>query len=529
MVDDARAQHTGLDHTGLHHTGLHHTGLGDLLREQRRSWPQQLAVVDGAVRLTYPELDDRVNRLAQALLGAGVGPGDRILWLGQNSFRIVELLFAAAKLGAIVCPANWRQTADEMAFVLHDLEPSVVVWQEAEIGDTVRAARAAYGPGRARWLRHDASETETYEGFLAAAPAVDPDLDVDPSSPVLLLYTAAFDGRPNGALLSHTALIGQGLIIGRLSDVDSSSVYLNCGPMFHIATLFSTFATLVHAGTNVFTPRVDAEELCRLIENERCTGAFLAGPTFRQIRELNHDHRFDISSLRAAPGRPEWNEMITVDTSPWVRHPGGYGQTEVVGMLTFAAFGAGALGGHGRTSPLLQVRVVDPDDREVAPGETGEITCRGPLVMNGYWNRPEETARRFRNGWHHTNDLGRREADGSLTFVGPKTRLIKSAAENIYPAEVEGAIRSHPGVADCAVIGVPDRQWAQSVTAIVVAREGATVTPDEIVAHCRDRIASYKKPRRVELVDAIPRQGFAIDYDALDARFGGGGYPGDGQ
>ena len=218
--------------------------------------------------------------------------------------------------------------------------------------------------------------------------------------------------------------------------------------------------------------------------------------------------------------------MITVDTSPWARHPGGYGQTEVVGMLTFAALGAGALGGHGRTSPLLQVRIVDPDDREVAPGETGEITCRGPLVMNGYWNRPDETARRFRNGWHHTNDLGRREADGSLTFVGPKTRLIKSAAENIYPAEVEGAIRSHPDVADCAVIGVPDRKWTQSVTAIVVAREGATIAADDVIGYCRDRIASYKKPRHVEFVDAIPRQGFAVDYDALDARFGGGGYPG---
>jgi acyl-CoA synthetase (AMP-forming)/AMP-acid ligase II len=513
---------------------LHGTGLGDLLREHRRSWPQQLAVVDGDVRLTYPELDDRVNRVGQALAAAGVGAGDRILWLGQNSFRIVELLFAAAKLGAILCPANWRQTADELAFVLGDLDPAVVVWQEREIGDAVVAARAVAdlraepGTRATLWLQHDADGADSYETFVAAAPAVDPAKAVDPSTPVLLLYTAAFDGRPNGALLSHTALIGQGLIIGRLSDVDASFVYLNCGPMFHVATLFSTLATLVHAGTNVFTPRVDAEELCRLVERERCTGAFLVGPTLRQIRDLNRGGRYDLSSLRAPAGRREWNEMITVDTSPWARHPGGYGQTEVVGMLTFAALGAGALGGHGRTSPLLQVRIVDPDDREVAPGEIGEITCRGPLVMNGYWNRPEETARRFRNGWHHTNDLGRREVDGSLTFVGPKTRIIKSAAENIYPAEVEGAIRSHPDVADCAVIGVPDPQWTQSVTAIVVARDGASVDADVLVAHCRDRIASYKKPRRVEFVDAIPRQGFAVDYDALDTRFGGGGYPGDG-
>jgi long-chain acyl-CoA synthetase len=391
----------------------------------------------------------------------------------------------------------------------------------------VQRARRAFGPGRARWIQHDGDGEESYEGFVAAVGhATDPDRAIDPASAVLCLYTAAFEGRPNGALLSHTALIGQGLIIGRLSEIDSTSVYLNCGPMFHVATLFSTLATLVHAGTNVFTPRVEAEELCRLIESERCTGAFLVGPTFRQIRELNRDRRYDISSLRAAAGRDEWNAMITVDTSPWVRHPGGYGQTEVVGMLSFAAFGAGALGGHGRTSPLLQVRIVDPDDREVEPGETGEITCRGPLVMNGYWNRPEETERRFRNGWHHTNDLGRREVDGSLTFVGPKTRIIKSAAENIYPAEVEGALRTHPDVADCAVIGVPDKQWTQSVVGVVVARDGSAIDGDAVIAHVRERIASYKKPRRIEVVDAIPRNGFAVDYDALDARFGGGGYPG---
>ena len=238
---------------------LHATGLGDLLREHRRSWPQQPAVVDGDVRLTYLELDDRVNRAAQALAAAGVGAGARILWLGQNSFRIVELLFAAAKLGAILCPANWRQTADELAFVLDDLDPAVVVWQEHEIGDTVRAARER------RPVTHDGCNTMSRKALhqeptptrrsSRRADAVDPESPVDPGAPVLLLYTAAFDGRPNGALLSHTALIGQGLIIGRLSDVDSSSVYLNCGPMFHIATLFSTLATLVHAGTNVFTPR----------------------------------------------------------------------------------------------------------------------------------------------------------------------------------------------------------------------------------------------------------------------------------
>ncbi len=194
-------------------------------------------------------------------------------------------------------------------------------------------------------------------------------------------------------------------------------------------------------------------------------------------------------------------------------------------MATFNLLGVGAAGLHGRPSPLVDLRVVDPDDNDVPVGETGEIAVRGLTVMCGYWNRPELNAVRTRNGWHHTNDLGRYEPDGSFTFVGPKTRMLKSAAENIYPVEVENCIKTHPAVADCAVIGVPDEKWVQSVLAVVVT-DGTDVSAGEIVEHCRARMASYKKPRIVEFVDAIPRAGFAVDYDALDERFGGGGYPG---
>jgi acyl-CoA synthetase (AMP-forming)/AMP-acid ligase II len=508
---------------------LHGLTFADVLREQRRSRPEQVAVVDADfgrdVRLTYPELDDRSNRLASALAAAGVGHGDRILWLGQNSFRVVESLAAAAKIGAMFCPANWRQSADELAFVIDDVDAKVVVWQGEEIGDTVRAARELAGSS-ALWLQHDAGGDESYEAFLTGGSDADPARDVDPSSALLLIYTAAFTGRPNGAMLSHTALITQGIVMARLSDIDVDYVYLNCGPLFHIATFMTTLATFVAAGTNVFTRRIEADELCRLVETERCTGAFVVGPTIKQILEANKDHRYDLKSLRAFRGKPEWNEMIAVDTSPWARHPGGYGQTEVMGMLTFNTLAQAPIGTHGRPSPVVQVRIVDPDDHEVPAGETGEIVARGPTVMNGYWNRPGENARRQRGGWHHTSDLGRREADGTITFIGPATRLIKSAAENIYPAEVEGCVARHPAVAECAVIGVPDAQWTQSVKAVVVLNEGATATADEIIDHCRTHIASYKKPRTVEFVEKLPRDGFAVDYHALDEQFGGGGYPG---
>jgi long-chain acyl-CoA synthetase len=501
--------------------------LADVLREHRRSRPDATAVVDRGHRATYAQLDERVNRLANSLSGVGVAPGDRVLWLGQNSFRIVEGLLAAAKLGAMFCPVNWRQSAEELAFVIDDLDARVVVWQDEEIGENVSDARAR-ASSRALWLQHDAAGDGdgSYERLLASGSADDPDCDVEASTPLLVIYTAAFGGRPNGAMLSHTALIAQSLVLGNLAAIDDSTVYLNSGPLFHIGTFMNTLPTFVYGGTNVFTRRVEAHELCRLIEDERCTAAFLVGPMFDQIREANTDGRYDLRSLRTSKGRPEWNAMVSPDTSRWAGNPGGYGQTETMGMLTYNTLGDGGIGTHGRPSPVVQLRIVDPDGREVAAGETGEIVARGATVMNGYWNRPELNEARRRGGWHHTNDLGRRETDGTFTFVGPKTRMIKSAAENIYPAEVEACIGSHPSVTACAVIGVPDPTWTQSVKAIVVMRDGHTVTADEIITHCRERIASYKKPRTVEFVDELPRAGFAVDYDALDEKFGGGGYPG---
>src|SRR5947207_4065311 len=395
---------------------LHSLTLGDVLRENRRSYPKRDALVCGDFRLSYPEMDDRVNQLANALLAEGFGTGERILWLGQNCHRVLEGLLAAAKIGGVFCPVNWRQTAAELEFVINDVDPRVVIWQEEEIGEAVRAARDATG-SKALWLQHDAEGDGSYEGFLASASTDDPAVEVDAALPVLQLYTAAFTGTPNGAQLSHTAVVTQDLVMGMLQEITSEYRYLNSGPLFHIATFMTTLATFHFGGANVFTRRADAEELCRLIDAEKCTGAFVMGPTIKQILEVNKDGRYDLKSLRTFGGKPEWNDMITVDTSPWARKPAGYGQTEVMGMLTFNAVGGEAIGTSGRPSPAVQVRVVDPDGIEVPPGETGEIVTRGPAVMNGYFNRPGINEQRQAGGRHHTNDLGKREEAGSLTFV----------------------------------------------------------------------------------------------------------------
>ncbi len=513
---------------------LHDLSFGDVLREHRRSRPLRTAVVCGAARLTYAELDERANRLAQVLRGSGLRRGDRVLWLGQNCHRVIELLYAAAKIGAVLCPANWRLSAGEMATLVAHSAPSVVVYQDGEIGSTVTAARAmCEDRTSALWIRHDADDTDAggYEALVAASAAVDPGdegITVDPRAALLQLATAAFDGVARGAQLSHEAILSQDLVTALVQRIDEETVYLSSGPMFHMATLMTTFATLRMGGVNVITRRVEAEELCRLIAAEHVTNGLVMGPTAAKIIEINADGRYDLSSLRTFPGSPSWNAMVSADDSPWGRRPAGYGQTEVCGLVTFNALGATGTGTSGRVSPLAQVRIVDPDGAEVPAGETGEIVCRGPIVMNGYFADESGNAARRRGGWHHTGDLGRREPDGSLTFVGPATRLIKSAAENIYPVEVEACLTAHPAVREAAVIGVPDRVWTQRVVAIVAFHEGSSATAEELIAHCRERIASYKKPTAVEVVDTLPRDGFAVDYGALDARFGGGGYPGEG-
>ena len=500
--------------------------LADVLRENRRSYPLRTAAVCGDTRLTWPELDARVNHLAQALRATGVTPGDRVLWLGQNCHRVLETVLAAAKLGAMCCPVNWRQSPDELAFVLRDADPRLVFWQEEEVGEAVRAARAAV-PGDVRWVQHDTDGTEGYEAFLASGGFDDPYADADPFAPVLMLYTAAFEGRPNGALLSSMAILMQDVVMATLQRIDVDYVFLNSGPLFHVGTLMTILATFHMGGCNVFVRRVEPEELCRLIDQEHCTGAFLLPPTRDQLVAANADGRYDLTSLRAPAGPPEWMAMVTVDDSPWWRNPGGYGQTEVMGMATLAALGGPALGTHGRPGPFVQLRVVDDAGDELALGDVGEIVVRGPTTMVGYHARPEESARRSRGGWHHTGDLGRRETDGSVSFIGPATRMIKSAAENIYPAEVEAALARHPAVREAAVLGVPDPTWTQSVKAVVVLHEGVTVTDAELVEHCRAQIASYKKPRSVEFVTVLPRTALGIvDRDALDAAYGGGGYPG---
>ena len=499
----------------------------DICSEHRRRYSDGVAVVDGDVRLTWPQFDDRVNQAANLLADLGVQRGDRVLWLAQSSHRFLELMMACARLGAMICAANWRQSPEEFAFVIGDFDPKVIFWQSEEIGERVAVARSLV-TSNAPWIQHDAEPgAEGYESLLREKSHAPVASQSTPDDALLVIYTAALEGHPNGSMLSHHNLIAMAMATGPVTSATHDSVFINSGPLFHIGNFqFDALPVFIAGGTNIFVRRVDEAELLRLIAEERATSAFLMPPTILKLKELNAVEERDISSLRAGPMAPIWGDALPPDHTPWGLAGGGFGQTELTGMPILNGFGGRGIGNSGRPSPLTQVRIVDHDGNEVPDGTPGEITVRGDTVHLGYWNRPEVNAHRMRDDWWHTTDLGRREADGTIHFLGTLTRMIKSAAENIYPPEVEACLNSHPAIREAAIIGIPDPRFTQSVKAVVVLEPGLDASAEEIIEYCRTKIASYKKPQSVEFVDALPRNGGQTDYDALDQRFGGGGYPG---
>ncbi|WP_029115725.1 AMP-binding protein [Mycobacterium sp. URHB0044] len=500
--------------------------LSDICSEHRRRYPTRLAVIDGPTRYTWPQFDDRVNQAARLLAHHGVGRGDRVLWLAQGAARFLELMIGCARLGAMICPVNWRQSGEELAFVIDDFDPKVIVWQDEEIGAQVAQARALAGQS-AVWIQHDSDDPDSYERRIAEFSTEPVTSEADPHDALLVIYTAAIIDRPAGSMLSQRNLTTMATLTGRVTEADHTSVFINSGPLFHIGNFqFDALPTFVMGGTNIFVRRVDEAELLQIIAAEGVTSAFLMPPTILKMLELNKDAQHDISSLHAGPFKPVWGDALPPDTSLWARHTGGFGQTEVTGLAVLNAWGGRGTGNSGRPSPLCAVRIVDAEGNELPDGTPGEIAIRGDTVHLGYWNRPDTNAARMRDGWWHTRDQGRREADGTIEFMGTLTRMIKSAAENIYPPEVEDCLTGHPAVKQAAIIGVPDPQFTQSVKAIVVLEPGKTLTADELIDHCRARIASYKKPKAVEFAESIPMVNGLTDYDALDAAYGGGGYPG---
>lgn len=481
-------------------------------------------VFDGGAR-SFGQYAERAYRLANALIGLGVARQDRISILARNSVEYLEICGAGETSGLIVHPINFRQTAPEIAYLLDDCEPSAVFY-EAEFEDAI-AANHAGRSGIRRFVRiggdpaHLPEGTVDYEAFLSSGPPDRPKMRPEEDDTAYLFYSSGSTGRPKGVMLGQRAQWHTALTVGYELGLTPRDVGMLVMPLFHIGGRFAQIAHhLVGAPLHV-ARRFDAAETVAVIERERITTLHLAPTMIQAILDLPDIAQRDLSSLRTlsygASAMPVALLRRALDRfGPILVQRYGSTESAVVSYLDKqdhvpdgAPEEAARLASAGKPGPMSEIAVRRTDGADGADcgiGEAGEIHVHNPaLVMQGYWRNAEATAAVLRDGWYDMGDIGYMDDDGFLFIVDRKTEMIVSGGENIYPREVEEAIMHHADIADVAVIGVPDERWGESVLAFVVARGGAALDEAQIIEFCHARIASYKKPSRVEFRDSLPR------------------------
>jgi fatty-acyl-CoA synthase len=491
--------------------------MSDQLARHARTIPDSVAFTfDGADR-SYRELDERVSRLANAMAERGVRAGDRVAVLTRNGFEIVEAYLACARAGAICVPLNFRLVAAEIAYQLAD-SGAVLAIVDAALVETFTGARARASAKCELLVAPAGSDVdgESYEDALrSASPDFVPAAKADAHAPAVILYTSGTTGLPKGAVLTHHNLliqtVSKTIHVGLPPDCRT---WLIATPMFHIAGLAAMLTSLLVGGRVVLgrSAAFDPAATVDLLERERVTCCFFVPAQWQAICEVPGIAERDLSALRrvswgAAPASTSLLRRM-IELFPHAEISSSFGQTETCGVSTVLR-GQEALAKIGSVgTPVLniEVRVVDEQGADVAPGEVGEIVYRGPFIMAEYWNKPAETAEAFTGGWFHSGDLVRQDEDGYLYVVDRLKDMIISGGENVYCFEVENVIAAHPKVAEVAVVGVPDEKWGETPLAIVApADAGDPPTGEDITAWCRERLAGYKCPRRVSVMDSLPR------------------------
>jgi acyl-CoA synthetase (AMP-forming)/AMP-acid ligase II len=476
------------------------------------------AIVCGERRTTFGTYRTLCDRYAAGLVHEGVSMGDRMAVISGNGDDFLVLLGAAAKIGVIVVPVNWRLNEDEITYILQDTQPTHL-FSSRECLDPAEKASARVRSIRKHYLFGADGREGKFLPFetLRREEGCEEAGAASGHSPFLIIHTAATGGKPRGSVLSQANLVAAGLQIAHLLKLDGRDAHICILPLFHIGGLSMTFATMHPGGKTVIVDHFDPRTVLKLIEKER--GTFFAAfpPILASVLDVQGKESFDTASLRIVGGmdRPETIESF-LKTNPQASFYSIYGQTEAMPVSGVAH--AERPGSIGLPAILTRVALFDDLDREVPPGATGEICVRSPAVFQGYWNLAEDKACTFRNGWHHTGDLGRGDIDGFLWYVGrkPEKELIKSGGENVYPAEVEKAILSHGSIEDVCVIGVPDPEWGEAIKAVCVLKKDHFVSAAELTDFVAARIARYKKPRCVVFVDSLPRTlDGAVDREAV--------------
>ena len=481
-------------------------GIATIFRGRRRTW------VDSA---------ERIARLAAGFKRLGLSPGGRVAILALNGDRYFEFMYAAPWLGAVMVPINTRLAAPEIDYILEDSDSEILL-----LDDSFLAMLDALGPcrGKLRAVVHMGdgpapSGLQSYEALIDANPPIEDQL-AGGETLAGIFYTGGTTGKSKGVMLSHDNLVSNAAnaIGGLLYNRDT--VYLHAAPMFHLADGASTFGVTMVGGTHAFVPKFDPAECVETMARDRVTNAALVPTMINMLVHSPAVTSHDLSGVQqimyGASPMPEATLLKILEVLPKCRFVHGWGMTELspIGSLldprytTLTGPYAGRIKSCGQAALTAEVRIVDAEDREVPRGTVGEIVVRGPMVMLGYWKKPEATRAALRDGWMHTGDAAYMDEEGFIFIVDRLKDMVISGGENIYCGEVENAISLLPGVMECAVIGIPDERWGEAVHAVVVPKPGTNLTPEAVIAPCRTRIAHYKCPRSVAIrTEPLPLSG----------------------
>ena len=501
--------------------GIYDFTVYDMIVRNARTFAKREAWVFGQRRASFELFINEVNDLSVGLQKSGLVKGDRIGVLSQNCYEFVLLYGAAARLGAVMLPINWRLTPSEVEYIIADGQPRFFF-----AGPDYRAMVKEIA-GRSKFVQNFFTFTTADAHFadfssLFGQNGSFTNVDVGQNDPYVIIHTAAVGGKPRGATLSHGNIIAANLQRMATVGIREDDAYLHLLPLFHIADLAIAFSVMHAGGKNVLMAKFDPELALRLIEQERITTFGEFPPMVGMLLEKMGAKNYDLSSLRNVSGidHPSNIEKFKKKTNVefWI----GFGQSETSGVVTVCPY-TEKPGSAGKEGALARIKLVDENDREVPAGESGEICVRGPLVFLGYWNLEEDNRYTFRNGWHHTGDIGKLDENGYLWYVKRKAEkeLMKPGGENVYPAEVEKVILEHPEVADVSVIGVRDVEWGEAVKAVCVLKPGSSLSKQSLIDFVASRIARFKKPKYVEFVSSLPRtQDGAIDREKMKAEYG---------
>lgn len=486
--------------------------VGDLLRRTALRCPDKLAVVAGERRITYAEFDVAVNRAAHALAARGLDKGDRLALLSHNCWQFAVLAFATAKLGVVLVPVNFMLGADEVAFILRHSGATGMVTEDVLTATADAALVAAGVPGLRGRIGGGAPGWEDVDDWWTVGPTHDPEVAVTDDDPLRLMYTSGTESRPKGVMLSSRSLIAQYVSCVIDGGMTADDVEVHSLPLYHCAQLDCFLSVDVYLGaTSVILPAPDPATLLATIEREAATKLFCP-PTvwISLLRHPDFDTR-DLSSLRkgyyGASAMPVEVLRELQRRLPDVAFWNFYGQTEMAPLATILRPHEQLphAGSAGRPSINVETRVVDDDGEPVGPGRVGEIVHRSPHAALGYYDDEEKTAEAFRGGWFHSGDLGIVSEDGYLSVVDRKKDMIKTGGENVASREVEEAIYRLDGVAEVAVFGISHPHWIEAVTAVVVPKDGVTLTAEQVDAYSREHLAAYKRPKYVVFADALPK------------------------